>query len=199
MIETNLLHYGYLFIVAGVIFEGDATLLTAAFLAHRGYFHLSLVLIVAAMATIVSTHLYYEIAKHSGMKWLEHRKDERIQKVIGWSQAHGILLVVGSRFMIGTRSLVPIVCGGTGMSRFQFALGNIAGASLWAGAFGLTGYAGNHLLALLVENVRAWETPIAAVIAIAVGTTIIWRTRGHEIRDAWSLWRAKRFPIGPAS
>ncbi len=195
MIETNILHYGYLFILAGVIFEGDATLLTAAFLAHRGFFHLSLVLIVAALATMLSTHLYYEVAKRSGMKWLERRNDDRINKVIGWSKSHGILLVVGSRFMIGTRNLVPIVCGGTGMSRFEFGLWNTVGASLWAGAFGLTGYAGNHLLGLLVENVRVWEKPIAAVIAIAVGTTIIWRTRGHEIRDAWSLWRTKKSSV----
>lgn len=199
MIEADILHYGYLFILAGVFFEGDATLLTAAFLAHRGYFHLSLVLAVAALATVLATQLFYEIAKRSGMNWLERRKDERVQKVIGWSRAHGILLVIGSRFMIGTRSLVPIVCGSTGMSRFQFSVWNIVGAALWTTIFGLTGYAGNHLLGLLVDNVRVWERPIAAAIAIAVGTTIIWRTRGHEIRDAWALWRVKKFGPTPTT
>ncbi|MBL8233019.1 MAG: VTT domain-containing protein [Bryobacterales bacterium] len=140
MIETDLLHYGYLFILAGTIVEGDATLLTAAFLAHRGYFRLSSVLFAAWLTALAASHAYYEIARHSGAAWLEQRSDPRLKRLVRWSGTHGGLLLIASRFMIGFRTLVPIVCGATGMSPWRFLLWNAVGAAIWAAAFGSIGY-----------------------------------------------------------
>jgi hypothetical protein len=38
MLTTELLRYGYVLLFLAAAVEGDASLLTATFLAHRGYF-----------------------------------------------------------------------------------------------------------------------------------------------------------------
>ena len=42
MLTDLVIQYGYVMVVAGVIVEGDATLVTASILAHRGYMKLGL-------------------------------------------------------------------------------------------------------------------------------------------------------------
>ena len=192
MIETELLHYGFLFVILGTVIEGDATLLTAAFLAHRGYFRLSLVFLVAGLTTLIASHVYYQIARASGMKWLEQRRDPRLDRIIGWSRSHGGLLVVASRFMIGFRTVVPIVCGATGMSPARFIFWNSLGALIWAAAFGWAGYLGGHLLSTFLDDLRHYEKGLAVVFTVAVAGLILWRTHGRELFDAWSLRRTIR-------
>jgi membrane protein DedA with SNARE-associated domain len=190
VIETELLHYGYLFILAGTIAEGDATLLTAAFLAHRGCFRLSLVLFVTRFTTLVASHANYESAHRSGENWLEERSDPRLKRIVRWSGTHGGLLPIASRFMIAFRTLVPVVCGATGMSPRRFLLWNAVGAAIWAAAFGYMGCLGGHVLSLLLDDLRRHEFAIAIGVATLVGGLVLWRTHGRELFDAWSLRRS---------
>ncbi len=67
MIE-HLLQYGYLFVFVGVVFEGDATLIAAAILAHRGHFSLALVLAVAVLASFLTDEFFYLLAKKRGQR-----------------------------------------------------------------------------------------------------------------------------------
>lgn len=190
LIESQLLHYGYLFVLLGTIVEGDATLLTAAFLAHRGYLRLSLVLFVAWFTTVAASHAYYHIARRSGAKWLDQRNDPRLKRVVRWSGAHGGLMLLASRFLIGFRTLVPIVCGATGMSPARFLLWNSLGAAIWVTVFGLIGYMGGHAMSLLLDDIRRHERIVAAAVATLVGGIVLWRTHGRELFDVWSLRRS---------
>jgi hypothetical protein len=52
MLVDVIARYGYPFIFVAAAVEGDATLLTATLLAHRGYLRLDLVMLVAAAATV---------------------------------------------------------------------------------------------------------------------------------------------------
>ncbi len=90
MIETELLHHGYLFVFLGTIFEEDSRLLTSTFLAHRGYLHFSWVLIIAAMSTVAANQAYFLIARRTGVKWLDTASagSRKIETVITWSHQH---------------------------------------------------------------------------------------------------------------
>ncbi|MEZ5399068.1 MAG: DedA family protein [Bryobacteraceae bacterium] len=195
MIESELLHYGYLFVIAGTILEGDATLLTAAFLAHRGYFRLSLVLALAGVATIASSHVYFAAARRAGPKLLaayEERGGTRTRKIVEWSRTNGGLLVLASRFMVGFRTLVPVVCGATNMPAARFAAWNLAGAVIWTVLFGSIGYAGGHVAGRLLHDLQRHEKLFAVLVAVAVAGAVLWRTHGRELADLWTLRRASR-------
>ena len=189
--ETELLKYGYLFIFLGTLVEGDATLLTAAFLAHRGYFRLPWVMAVAFLASVIASHAYFLVARHNGAKLLDMAKNRgaKVEWIISWSSRRGGLLLIASRFMFGLRTLIPIVCGATGMRPGRFVLWNSVSAIIWAVSFGVAGYLGGQLSTVLVADIRRHEKALAAILAIAVAGFVLWRTHGRELRDIWLLRR----------
>ncbi len=192
VIESELLHYGYWFVFAGTIVEGDATLLTAAFLAHRGYFHFPWVLIVAAISTPIASHVYYLIARHKGAVLLETMGagNAKWEWILALSRRSGGLLLLASRFMIGLRTLIPVVCGATGMSAGRFFVWNVTGSILWAAVFGSIGFLGGHFLSAAFGDIRRHERALAVILAAACAGFILWRTHGRELLDVWLLGRA---------
>src|SRR5262249_29925657 len=116
--ETLLLKYGYVIFFLGVALEGEAFLLGGAFLAQRGYFHLSTILVLAIAANSVADQLYYLAARTRGRKWLEGRfgKHPRYQRMLELMARHGNWLLLLSRYMIGFRITIPAACGALGMS-----------------------------------------------------------------------------------
>ncbi len=69
--ETLLIKFGYLVLFVGVAIEGEFVLLAAAYLAHRGYFNLILVILVATFANWAASQIYYAIARSRGRPWLQ--------------------------------------------------------------------------------------------------------------------------------
>jgi membrane protein DedA with SNARE-associated domain len=185
--EAELLHYGYLFVLVGVIVEGDATLLSASFLARHGYFSLLYVVGIAAIATSSVTQAYFELARRRGPGIVKSypAASRRVERVFLWLTKYGALLVVASRFLVGFRTLVPVVCGASGMKRWRFAMWNVTGAVCWAGAVASAGYAGAHGLAVVLADIRRHELIMAGGLAMmALGVTA-WFGRGREWRDFW--------------
>src|SRR5512138_2568508 len=117
MLEQVILHYGYLVLFAGTMVEGDAFLLAASFLAHRGYLHLPWVLAVATAATMVADQVYYQLARARGQAAFAAKAaaDPRFDRVKRWIQQSGGLLLFLSRFLYGFRIAIPVACGAGGM------------------------------------------------------------------------------------
>ena len=191
MIESELLHYGYLFVFVGTIFEGDATLLSAAFLAHRGYLLLWWVVIVSAISTLLSSQIYYLVARRAGATWLESfcGGSTRFRKIVGWLERHGGLIVFGARFMPGFRTLTPLVSGATRMNPARFLVWNVAGAIVWVASFGAAGYFGGHALGPLFNDLRQHTKIVAALLALAAAVLVLWRLHGADLMLVWSLRR----------
>lgn len=179
MIEQALRKYGYFFEFMGTLVEGDATILTAAFLARRGYFRLVLVVFVAFVATALMNQFLFELGKLKGPRWLGFlpKAAERIAMVRSWIDRYGAMSVFASRFVIGFRTVMPLACGALGMPRIRFTAGNVSGALAWAVVFGGAGYAGSHILTLVLDDIRKHEILIAAGIAIGTLAILAWRRR----------------------
>ena len=64
--EHFLIRYGYVLLFLGVAAEGEAFLLSGAFLAHRGYFDLGWVIGVAVLANCAADPIYYLTARTRG-------------------------------------------------------------------------------------------------------------------------------------
>jgi len=61
-VEHLLIKYGYFVLFLGVAVEGEGFLLASSFMAHRGYLHLPLIMLVALAANCAADQIYYLMA-----------------------------------------------------------------------------------------------------------------------------------------
>jgi membrane protein DedA with SNARE-associated domain len=180
MFAHLILRYGYAMIFVAAAAEGDATLLTAAFLARRGYLHLDLVMLVAASATIAINQAYFWLGRLYGpMRLAAMRQHGASRRVVKWVEQHGLPLVVGSRFVYGFRIAIPAACGATRMSPLTFSLGDVIGSMLWVVVIGGGGYAIGHMLTVMFDDLRAHEWWIADVVFL--GALILLARQGRDM------------------
>jgi membrane protein DedA with SNARE-associated domain len=165
--------YGYAMVVVGTAVEADPTLLAATFLAHRGYFDLRTILLLALLTTLAVNQVYFWTARHYRGRLVSGGRRQLVERVSGWLQRFGIPLVIASRFVYGCRIAIPVACGSTGMSAWRFTAADATGAVLWTGVFGLAGRGISHLLELLIADLRRHEVAIAFVI-LGMGTLALW-------------------------
>jgi phosphatidylglycerol lysyltransferase len=181
-VESLLLRYGHFLLFAGVMVEGEAFLLAAAFLAHRGLFHLWAVIATAVAANTTADLLYYLAARARGRAWLERRfgANPRYARLVAAMERHGRFLLLVSRFAFGFRVLIPAACGVFGMPLLAFSLINVAASVLWAVPIALAGYYGGGVLEALLVDVHRYEAWVAVGL-VAVGLVL---TAGRQLRHA---------------
>ncbi len=192
--EELVRQYGYWMVVAGTVVEGDATVITAAFLAHRGYLSLLGVCLLAGITTVLENIALYEFALRRGSS-LEQGSDKtslRIHKVLGWVRTRGALLLFVSRFLIGIRSAAALACGIARMPRGTFFWSNLSGAIVWTIVMAAVGYSGGHLFTILVDDVKRHEWTVAAALAASVTVFMLWKTHASDIVDIATI--IKRWP-----
>jgi phosphatidylglycerol lysyltransferase len=187
--EPLLLKYGYALLFIGVAFEGEAVLLGAALLAHRGLLRLPVVIAVAVAANSLADQVYFQLARLRGRQWLEKRFGEhpRYRQIIGLVGRRGGLLLLGSRFAYGLRIAIPAACGALGMGVAVFTLLDLLAGFLWAVPMAALGFYTGGALGPLLEGVRRYEEAIAlllvAVVALSLGVRHARRTlRWRELR-----------------
>ena len=180
MFAHLILQYGYALIFVAAAAEGDATLLTATFLARRGYLDLDLVLLVAGVATIAINQAYFWVGRRYGPTRLATIREHGASRhVVGWVKRRGLPLVVGSRFVYGFRIAIPAACGATRMSPLTFSLADIVGSLLWVGVIGGGGYAIGHISTVVFNDLRAHQWWIADVLF--VGAVILLARHGRDL------------------
>ncbi|HMV85402.1 MAG TPA: DedA family protein [Blastocatellia bacterium] len=158
-LETLIIHYGYGLLFFGVMLEGETFLIIGAFLAHRGYLNLPLVMLTAFAGTFVIDQCSFWLGRIKGNAFLQKhpRWRARVANVDAKLQRWHTALVVGFRFLYGMRYLTPFVIGLSGYPVRRFVLLNLLGGIIWAVVNGLLGYAFGHAMELVLEDVRKYE------------------------------------------
>jgi membrane protein DedA with SNARE-associated domain len=182
-VEVMIMTYGYPVVIAGALLEGETIVLTAGFLAHRGYMSLPLVILLAFIGGFAGDQLFFHVARKSGVPFLARSPlwKSRLGRVRLLLDRFGTLFVVGFRFLYGLRIATPVILGMTGYSARRFILLNAVGAILWAASVPATGYLLGHVLGLLVD-IKKYEKWVAAGI-LAVGI-VAWFINRIRIRKA---------------
>jgi phosphatidylglycerol lysyltransferase len=170
--EALLLKYGYALLFLGVAVEGEAFLVAAALLVHRGYFQLPIVVAVAVAANTAADLLYYVAARARGKEWLERRygKSPHYRRVVLGLERHGRLLLLGSRFAFGFRILIPAACGALGMPPGTFLPLVVLAGAVWAAPTALLAYYAGGAIESVLVDLRRYEVLIAvAVVLVPAG------------------------------
>jgi membrane protein DedA with SNARE-associated domain len=189
--EQDLVRYGYILVLLGVMLEGDATLVAAAFLAHRGHFSFPAVLGIAIGASTLVNELFYRLARWGGCERFARNAERhaRYARIRDWVTRRGTAMLLLSRYIFGLRLAIPAACGVTGMPPFKFFVINVAGAFLWALPVAFLAYAFGHVLEYVISDLRPYEWWIASALLAAVAGYLFWRGR-----DTRTVSRAVRSP-----
>lgn len=183
-LQSFLIHYGYAFLILGVIVEGDATLVAATILAGEGYFDLRWVVGLAIAATALTYEAMYEIGTHG--KRLGFLTPERQAKAQDWlHRRFGLGVLFFGRFLWGFRLVIPVAAGLVHTRRRRFVWANSLGAAFWTTIVVLFGVALQATLLNIWHWVRAYQADLAvgiflfgmAVVLGSIPVQMTWRRR----------------------
>jgi membrane protein DedA with SNARE-associated domain len=168
-IEAYIIHFGYIVILLGTFFGGEAVLVLAGFLAHRGYLDLYLVVLAALAGSVAGDQLYFFIGRIKGFAYLDTHpswkaKSDRILKLM---ERHQNLVITLFRFVYGIRTITPFLIGVSGVSSFKFSVLNVVGGLTWAIALVCLGYVFGHAAELIVDDIKKYELTIMGLILLA--------------------------------
>jgi len=180
-LERIISQFGYPALIAGLLLEGETVLVLAAFMAHRGYLNLALVILIGFVVTFASDQFFFWLGRTKGYQFLEKKPAwkpdvERARALLGHNTT---LLFIGFRFMYGLRTVMPFVFGISKFDPKRFAFLNILGAFLWALIFGLAGYMFGQIVEVVLLDVDKYELWFAlAILLVGAG---VWLYRLHMI------------------
>ena len=182
--ELFLIKYGYFFLFLGVAVEGEAFLLAAAFLAHKGIFALPWVILTAIGANCTADQSYYLMARSRGRSWLLARFGNHVafQRVINLMERYAPWLLLGSRFAVGVRISIPAACGAFGMPALRFSLINLLAGVLWAVPTGLLGFYFGSAAERFLSGVKRYE--VWVVLALLLMSVVVLLVR-HFRHAEW--------------
>jgi membrane protein DedA with SNARE-associated domain len=170
MFESELQTYGYLAIFLLAVVEGEAALVGAAWLAHRGELPYLQGLIAAFAGSWLTGEVLFFGTLFGGRNWFARKAEgnPRVARVETWVRGRGRLLVFFSRFLWGFRPWIPPACALFGMSWQAFTLFNFVGAIFWVVFFSpICWYFGGSLQAIL-EDPSSKSDLLAVVGGIAL-------------------------------
>jgi membrane protein DedA with SNARE-associated domain len=164
-LETIISQFGYTVLVLG------------AFMAHRGYLDLPLVILIGFIVTFASDQFFFWMGRTKGNEFLETRLNWKpnVEKAKSLLRRNTTLLFLGFRFMYGMRTIMPFVFG---MSKFdpkRFASLNFIGSLIWALIFGMAGYLFGQIMEVILVDMDKYELWIALGIALVGGSVWLYR------------------------
>ncbi len=153
---------GYPLVFVGALFEGESVLLSAAFAAHQGHLSLPLIILAGWCGSVLGDQFFFLLGYYRGRSIVQARKKwvEKIEYAAAIVENHGMLVIVGFRFLYGLRMVIPFALGCLGVSRKYFLALDAIGAFVWATTFTLCGYFLSTGLAIVFTD------PMMRLIAI---------------------------------
>jgi membrane protein DedA with SNARE-associated domain len=185
-IETFIQSYGYLALLGGAFFEGETVVLTAGFLARRGYLELPWVLFFAFLGAYAGDQFFFHLGRLNGRKLLarKNRLQRAAERVRLWMGRGDNAVVVGFRFVYGMRIATPIILGMSGYSPLKFLALNGVGALAWVGVMASAGYLFGYVIEQFLTDIREYEHLISAVLLMmGLVAWLIVKVRSRRRRD----------------
>lgn len=191
IVRAALIHYGYLALAAGLLFEdaglplpGETVLMFASFLSRKpDRLSLPLIILTGILAAIMGDNLGFLAGRCLGprlLRWLRRRfhMDDDIAVAADQIRRHGGATVFWARYIFGLRTIAGPVAGALDMRWLTFLLFNALGAATWVTVIALTGWAFGSEFNTLLGYFEKGSWAISAGL-LAVGY-LLWRRRKKE-------------------
>lgn len=170
-LEAILHHYGYIALFLGTFLEGETVLILAGFAAHRGYFDLPLVWMIALLGGFAGDQFFFFLGRFKGKAIIEKRTSWRpgIARANELIDKYKVWIIFGLRFIYGMRIAGPFAVGMSEMKPGVFIFINAISGLVWAFIFGTGGYLFGSALETIFGNIERYEKYIfAAILAVGI-------------------------------
>jgi membrane protein DedA with SNARE-associated domain len=134
MAAKFLSRWGYFAILFAAFWEGEAVLITAGTLCGAGLLDWRLTILAAAMGGSAGDQVYFYAAHERAARAI--KKSKRLSrwypKVSQFVLRHSTVAVLLSRFALGLRITIPLVCATAGMPAKRYSVLNLISGFAWA-------------------------------------------------------------------
>ena len=182
MVENLIEQYGYLAVFIATIVEGELSLIVAGYLAHESLLNFWGVVFLGMLGAATGDNFMCYVAKKRGRQLLTRKP--RIQAKADALSSHlrvaSPLMMFGSHFFLGFRSMIAIMIALRGVPQSQFMVFNLAGCMVWSFLISCLGF----LFGTQIEQFLGQLTLIeGGLLAVAVMVALMGLIRGIE-----ALW-----------
>jgi membrane protein DedA with SNARE-associated domain len=166
MIKKILL---YLVVYLGCFFEGETSLVTSAFAAHRGYLEIIIVMFIALAATQSWDWLWFTIGRKKGKLFIEKKPklNQKVKKIDLLLEKNPFPVLLGYRFLFGFRTAVPLVIGMSSISKRRFLTFSLLNTVLWDIMFSSVGYFFGAFLKANWKRIEDYEFEMMVCILVS--------------------------------
>lgn len=166
MIKKVLL---YSAVFLGCFLEGETSLTTSAFAAHRGYMEIIIVMIIALAATQSWDWLWFAIGRNKGKQFVEKKPKlyQKVKKIDTLLNKNPIPILLGYRFLFGFRTAVPLVIGMSSISKSKFLTFSLINTIIWDILFSSVGYFFGAFLKANWKRIEDYEFEIMACLLVS--------------------------------
>ncbi len=177
-VVVGLLVFFELAIVIGFFVPGEIATIIGGVIASRHHADVVLMIVVVAAAATAGNVVGYDVGRLIGPWLFSHRP---LAGRGGVRQAQSLIArrggpaVIGGRFVVFVRAVLPGLVGMSGMSRRRFAVFSAVGGVMWGSLWVLVGFA----LGLSYSKVTNTFGPVSFVVVVllVVGWVIVERRR----------------------
>jgi membrane protein DedA with SNARE-associated domain len=159
----------YSVVFLGCFFEGETSLITSAFAAHRGYLEIFIVMLIALAATQSWDWLWFTVGRKRGKRFIEKKTklNEKVKKIHNLLEKKPIPFLLGYRFMFGFRTAGPLVIGMSSISKQKFLTFSLINTILWDIIVSSFGYFFGAFLKANLRKIEDYEFEIMGCLLIA--------------------------------
>lgn len=186
--EALIAAWGLPALTLGSLFEGDAVAFVGGVLAHRGLVTAAGAWAAVTVGAMGVDNVLFHLGRHGARlapmaRLLANPVARRVTAAAG---AHPVKIILGFRFVWGTRTFTPPVLGAAGVNPLLFLLLDALSVSLWAALYVALGF-GLGLTAERLWGELSWGEHLA--LAVAGGLALV--------AGAYALWqrRSRRLPV----
>ncbi len=180
--EAWIAYYGYIGVVIGTFFEGEATVLLGGIFSKLGYLKLNRVILYACAGTFLGDSTFFFLGKLLGRTLIDRFEILRSRtpyadRVI---RRYGHLILFTMRFLAGFRSVILLMLGCTNMPISRFLMIDVLMVVLWAGLLSLLGYSFGNVIFIFVTDVKQYQKLVLPVVVVgAIAIILLYR---HFVR-----------------
>ena len=158
----------YTTVFAGCFFEGETSLVTSAFAAHRGYLNIFIVISIAMIATLSWDWIWFMVGRIKGNAILAKRPklEAKSRKINILLMQHQVAVLLGYRFLYGFRTAVPLAIGMSSVTKRRFLLFGLINVVIWDCLFSSLGYFFGAFLKANWKRIEDYEIEILVGILI---------------------------------